>query len=49
MTEQVDSYRFLDGVTKRMVKTWVKLAPITTYIKKNIWELPRLLNRNPSI
>ena len=23
--------------------------PITTYIKKNIWELPRLLNRNPPI
>ncbi|MGO8950329.1 MAG: glycine/sarcosine/betaine reductase selenoprotein B family protein [Ktedonobacterales bacterium] len=26
---QVDSYRFLDGLTKRMVKTWVSLAKPT--------------------
>ena len=28
MTEKVDSYRFLDGVTKKMVKTWIKLEPL---------------------
>jgi D-proline reductase (dithiol) PrdB len=28
MIGKVDSYRFLDGVTKRMVKTWVNLEPL---------------------
>lgn len=25
--KQVDSYRFLDGLVKRMVRTWIKLEP----------------------
>lgn len=24
---QIDSYRFLRGITKRMVKSWIKMEP----------------------
>ena len=27
ITKQVDSYRFLDGLVKRLVRTWIKLEP----------------------
>lgn len=25
MTKRVDSYRFIDGMTKRLIKSWIKL------------------------
>ena len=27
ITEQVDSYRFLDGITRKLVKNWIRLEP----------------------
>jgi D-proline reductase (dithiol) PrdB len=27
MTREVDSYRYISGITKRLVKTWIKMEP----------------------
>ena len=43
MDKQVDSYRYLSGITKRMIKSWIKMEqprPIP-------WTpLPKLLSRD---
>ena len=51
MAKQVDSYCFLDYLTRNVVKAWIakesaREPPIAQYLRSHPWLLPNLLARS---